>query len=73
MKLDIELDQCARDYGRVHRAGCRDLSDPDALGDAFNLTQINPLVEALTGWDRSGDDPYVAPCVKLPRFTGQTD
>lgn len=71
MKLAIELDQAIeRNYGRVHRAGCRDLRDPEPIGDAETLAEIPALIEAATGWDATTDPAYYighrAPCVTVP-------
>jgi hypothetical protein len=69
VKLAIEL---GRDvevngaYGRVHRAGCRDLHDGMSIGEASTKTQIGQLVELATDWDVDTDEIYdTAPCVKL--------
>lgn len=73
MELAIEMDQHApRDgYGKVHKAGCRDLRDAEPIGAAESLADIPRLVEDATGWEADESDEYRiahrAPCVQLPR------
>lgn len=63
MKLAIELDNGCIGYGKVHNSGCRDLRDPEPIGDATTWTHAARLFNDLTGWE---DPPSYAPCVKLP-------
>jgi hypothetical protein len=63
MKLAVEMSRLdERRYGHVHKAGCRDLRDPESMGEAATYDQARAAFEDMTGWD---DDPYFAPCVKL--------
>jgi hypothetical protein len=72
MELEIEFGEHPRDpraYGKVHRAGCRDLRDPYPLGEAGSLAEVPALIEEATGWDATASPEHymrhVAPCVKL--------
>lgn len=64
--LSIEFDQAGRGYGHLHKTGCRDLRDPERLGE--HTTRRSALDAALdmTGWE--DDDCFAfAPCVTLPK------
>ncbi len=55
-----------RGYKRVHRAGCRDLKDPEVMGDAATLTELLDLVD---GYGVAADDveelvDELAPCAR---------
>ena len=67
MELMIEMDQDARGrtgYAKIHKSGCRDLSDGMPIGSATHVSEINALVEDATGWE-DGDHGGLAPCVKF--------
>jgi hypothetical protein len=64
MRLAIEFDN-GPGYGHIHAAGCRDLRDPEIIGEADTVTEANRLAHELTGWDDGEDDPdgyRFAPC-----------
>lgn len=72
MKLAIEMNDGLHTdaYGMIHRAECRDLHDPEPIGDARSRAEIPQLVENATGWGLGDDDvayylANVAPCVTL--------
>jgi hypothetical protein len=65
--LAIELDDSVRGYGTVHRAGCRDLRDPELLGEWSTVAEVAAAIEDATGWERTAEEVVLAPCVKLPR------
>lgn len=74
MKLAIEMDQTARNgvgYSKVHKAGCRDLHDPEPVkGEVGTRDEAIERVDAMTGWEIEPEawDAYFAPCVKLPEM-----
>lgn len=67
MKLAIEFDD--RDpvrYGKLHKVGCRDLRDPEPIGDAASLAQARELAEAVAFWGDGETYPYeLANCVRF--------
>ncbi|AXH49795.1 hypothetical protein KNU02_gp70 [Gordonia phage Pleakley] len=75
MQLSIEFGNGSRqsDYGKIHKTGCRDLHDPEPIGDALSKDEAVRLADGVTCWAESeGEDPAAygyqfAPCVKLPQ------
>jgi hypothetical protein len=50
-------------YGKIHKTGCRDLRDPELLGDAEDRAQLLDLFNDVTGWGY--DEPSeleLSPC-----------
>jgi len=66
MKLAVELDQDSAGYASIHRQGCRDLSDPEPIGEASTHADALALCLEVTGWD-DADSCRFAPCARLPR------
>ncbi len=62
MIIAVEMDGSSPRYATVHKAGCRDLSDGEVVGDAASLEVAVALVEDFTGWE---PDYVFAPCVKF--------
>lgn len=75
MNLSIEYGNGNRmsDYGTIHKTGCRDLHDPEPIGDAISKDEAARLADKATNWaSEEGEDPVdygyrFAPCVKLPK------
>jgi hypothetical protein len=66
MRLAVELDQSTDGYGTVHRAGCRDLRDPEILGETDTRAGAAALLYDATGWEIDGPaDVRFAPCARL--------
>lgn len=63
MRLSIEFES-GPGYGHIHAEGCRDLRDPEPIGEADTIAEANRLANELTGWDDDGvDESYrFAPC-----------
>jgi hypothetical protein len=63
-ELAVEL--ADHSYGKVHRAGCRDLRDALAIGSATRRSEVAALLRDATGWDlEDGETVDTAPCVRL--------
>lgn len=62
MKLAIEM-RDGPGYGKVHREGCRDLRDPEPIGEATSRDHISALAEDATGWEDGHTG--ISACVKL--------
>jgi hypothetical protein len=61
--LAIEMADC-KSYGHIHKAGCRDLRDPEPLGQATTTAQATQLAYDLTGWEADEDGFHFAPCAR---------
>jgi len=59
--LAIEMAD-GKSYGHIHKAGCRDLRDPEPLGEATTTAQATQLAYDLTGWEADEDGFHFAPC-----------
>lgn len=62
-KFEIEMDdKVDRKYGVVHAAGCRDLVDPEPVGDDWRVGVAN----LGTDWEMDVEDGAVklAPCAQ---------
>lgn len=64
MKFAIEMSShTVKGYAKVHKAGCKDLRDPEPFEAEPNKAAIVAGVQNATGWD--DDSVALAPCVKL--------
>jgi hypothetical protein len=64
--LSIELsDRDMSRYGSIHKTGCRDLKDPERLGDVSSKSEAFDKAEDLTGWGYEEGEYKFAPCVHL--------
>jgi hypothetical protein len=61
--LAIEFAGEAPKYGKLHKAGCRDLIDPESIGDCSSRVDALVAAKEATGWDQ--DTYEFAPCVKI--------
>jgi hypothetical protein len=66
MMVVIEMAE-GKSYGHIHKSGCRDLRDPEFLGDARTFAEAEEMAEDLTGWGYDPGEYRFAPCVKLAR------
>lgn len=65
VNLVIEMDDInTRGYGVLHKAGCRDVSDPMPVGTATTVAEAQHAADDATGWDYlpEGDLYRIAPC-----------
>lgn len=67
MDLAIELSTLLQDgrYGTIHRAGCKHLIDPEALGHVKSTTEAEDAANDVTGWGYEHGEYSFAPCVTL--------
>lgn len=66
MNVSIEMgDSDIRSYGSIHRTGCRDLRDPERLGEVETRADAEMAAEDLTGWGYEPGEYHFAPCVTL--------
>jgi hypothetical protein len=66
MRVVIEMAD-VKGYGHIHKSGCRDLRDPEFLGDAATFAEAEEMAEDLTGWGYDSGEYKFAPCAKLAR------
>jgi hypothetical protein len=66
-QLAVEQGGTAAQYGKIHKAGCRDLRDGMPIGEASTLAQAADLAEDALCWDYEPEDWSYAPCVRLPQ------
>lgn len=66
MKLAVEMEN-NNSYSHVHREGCKDLKDPEPIGEHINIATIANLFVSDFGWeiDIPEKDIHLAPCVKF--------
>lgn len=72
MRVQIEMDDTRPNnagYGRIHKAGCRDLRDGMDLNNGEDVSTISEIVDSLDdigwdGYDESEARTLFAPCVK---------
>lgn len=62
MHVSLELYN-GKGYGHIHRTGCRDLRDPEGLGEVSTKSEAEALAEDLTGWGHEPGEYRFAPCV----------
>lgn len=76
MRLAIEMSDDNSGYGRIHKAGCRDLRDPEGLHlpHSEDLSELSDVVAALsyslgTEWTMTASEAlgYMAPCARNAR------
>jgi len=63
MELAIELGGEVPKYGKIHKAGCRDLIDPEPIGECATKAEACKAAMDVTGWMQ--DQYEFAPCVKV--------
>jgi hypothetical protein len=67
--LAIEMDdRNPSRYGKIHKKGCRDLRDPETIGEATDRDTANRLADDITGWGPDYGEVYeygYAPCTGL--------
>lgn len=61
----IEMDDSVKGYGVAHRSGCRDLRDPESLGDCHSRSDVASAIEELIGWERTAEEVQLSRCVKF--------
>lgn len=74
--LAIEMnDTSTAKYGVIHAAGCRDLRDPEPIGEASTIAEANQAADDTTGWEYvpTGDGYRLAPCAMRPLQAAEKD
>jgi hypothetical protein len=61
MQQDSMFGARATSYGKVHKAGCRDLRDPEEFESEPSQAAIDEAVVGFTGWEPSFE---LAPCAR---------
>lgn len=65
MKLEIEFGGGTPAYGKLHKAGCRDLIDGYEVGECATKDEAMTAADDATGWEQEVYE--FAPCVKFPQ------